>query len=265
MPITSKDNLQVKEARMLKNAKNRKEHGLFLAEGPHLVGELFRANLRLERIFVDYEAQSREIHGLIQQAHSLQVPVVEVTSQVFRTLCETEQPQGILAVVRVKTEMDLPKQTLQEKTMVLIADRIQDPGNLGTLLRTAWGFGVDLCIVTPGTVDPYNAKVLRASMGGVFHLPIVQAEPSRVLSWAKEENIQLFAGDPLGANDLHRVCFPMRAGIIVGNEGAGLSQLWEESPHLQKLFIPMPGYAESLNVTIAASIMLYEASGQIKC
>lgn len=262
MPIISKDNLIVKEARQLKITKNRKATGNFLAEGPHLVGELLRSDFRIERIFIDVDHCNNEHVQLTQQAIERSIPIVELAKPVFKTLCETENPQGILAVAQMKAVSGLPDFS-SEKWLVLIADRIQDPGNLGTLFRTAWGFGVNLCIKTPGTVDIYNAKVMRSSMGGIFHLPVVQAEPEEIRIWAEKQRLTLFAGDPSDRNDLHQVRFPNRTGIIVGNEGSGLSQDWIASESLRRIYIPMPGQADSLNVTIAASIILYEASGQI--
>lgn len=265
MQITSKDNPVVKEARQLKTAKARRETGLFIAEGPHLVGELLRSDFRIKRVFTIDKYENPEIKNLLHLSTNRNIPVFELSEAVYKTLCETEQPQGILAVACCQDSPKLPAIPPNEKAIVLVADRIQDPGNMGTLIRTAWGFGVKLCIMTPGSVDPFNAKVLRSSMGGVFHLPILHAEINEILTWAEEQRMTLYAGDPSDRHDLRHVSFAARTGIIVGNEGAGLSNGWEASKNMQKIYIPMPGQAESLNVTIAASIMLYEASSQIIC
>ena len=257
MEITSTKNPLVKECRRLKETKWRRENGKFLAEGPHLIKELFDSSLQIEQILISADKLRNDSRALCQEASKLRIPITEMSDEVFRTLCETENPQGILAIA-IKTETKLSIKVDSNRFVVLIGDRIQDPGNLGSLIRTAWGFGVNLSIFTPGTVDIYNPKVLRTSMGGVFHLPSVCASYDEIISWASTNEVSLFAGKVDAEEVLFKTVFPEKIGFVVGNEGAGISSEWEKANNIKYVRIPMPGKAESLNVSMAAGIMMYE-------
>jgi TrmH family RNA methyltransferase len=260
--ITSKDNAIVKDARRLKEAKARKETGLFLAEGAHLVKELIASPLKIVRIFVSGEGLRREESEILNALIQTGLSVVEVSGAVLKSLSETETPQGILAVAEESRNSILPKLHPNQPFQGLILDRIQDPGNLGTLIRTAWGFGIDACVLIPGTADPYSGKVLRSSMGGTFHLPIITAPVADVIKWAVENEVVLYGGDMRAERRVDQASYAKRLGILVGNEGAGLSPEWYPSGQTQMVNIPMPGGAESLNVAVAASIMMYEVYRQ---
>lgn len=258
--ITSKENPLVKETRRLNDSKVRRETGLFIAEGPHLVRELYASNYSIRQLLIDGESITGEMAGLAQIARERNISVAELSSSLMRSISDTEAPQGIAAIVERGLLSKLPPVPSGQPFQALIIDRVQDPGNLGTLLRTAWGFGVDLCVLTPGTADVMNGKAIRSSMGGIFHLPIVYEEPKSVIEWADQNELALFAGDAKAEMSIVEAEFPERLGLIVGNEGAGLSPVWNESKQVSLIGIPMPGRAESLNVAVAAAIMLYEVN-----
>lgn len=262
--ITSKDNAFVKATRRLKETKARKETGLFLAEGSHLVKELIASNLPIMRIFASGEGLRQEETEILHTAVSKGITVIEVGLPVLKSLSETETPQGILAVGKMRQDR-LPKLHAEahQPFRVLIVDKVQDPGNLGTLIRTAWGFAFNACLITPGSVDPYSGKVLRSSMGGTFHLPIITASVTEILNWAEENGLVLYGGDARAKRRIDQTSYPKRLGLLVGNEGAGLSGEWYQSGRVQMVGIPMPGGAESLNVAVAASIMIYEVYRQL--
>lgn len=262
MQITSKNNSLVKELRLLKTTKGRRESGLFLVEGPHLVAELFSCGHEVLKLLVGIQHNSAEIGALVETACREKIPVYELSEQVMRDLSDTEQPQGILSVVRQSLNPNLPDTPVGENYLALVIDRVQDPGNLGVLVRTAWAFGARLCVMTPGTVDLYNPKAIRATMGGLFHLATAIASPEEIMTWAQKNGVILFAGDPRAAAPLYRKLFPEKTGLIVGNEGNGLSAAWEGGDMVEYVSIPLPGQAESLNVSTAAAIMFYEVVRQ---
>ncbi|HHZ19130.1 MAG TPA: RNA methyltransferase [Firmicutes bacterium] len=262
MQITSKSNPLVKELRRLKTGKGRRESGLFLVEGPHLVAELLSSAHEIVRILVGSNNPRTEIQRLAAAASRQGIPVTELSEIVLRDLSDTEQPQGILAVVKQKNNQSIPTVPASDDYLALVIDGVQDPGNLGVLIRTAWAFGAKLCLLTPGTVDRYNPKAVRATMGGIFHLETTVAAPEAIMTWAAENGVALFAGDPRATVSLYENVFPRKASIIVGNEGSGLSGAWKVSHLVKYLSIPLPGQAESLNVSTAAAIILYEAVRQ---
>ena len=171
----------------------------------------------------------------------------------LRELCSTEEPQGVVAVVRMN-EVDLNK----EGSFYILCDKVQDPGNLGTIIRTAHAAGVDGVILTKGTVDIYNEKTIRSTMGSMFYIPIILEDSDFTITKSLiNKGFSLLATSLEGNKDFFKEDLSGKIIISVGNEGNGVS---EEVYSLsdKKVKIPMPGGAESLNVAIATSIVIYE-------
>ena len=257
--ITSTSNYLVKAATSLHQKKGRQEQGLFLAEGIHLVQEALRAKAEIRHFFWSAKLLLSDDGRKLLAALNESYQGYEVNEAVLAKLAETENPQGILAVVAIPPVVDLD---LSGTKLGLILDRLQDPGNLGTIIRTAWAVGVDCLLLTAGTADPYQGKVVRASQGGVFFQRIYQQlEPELITTSAAKAGIQLVAGDSQAAE----VCFECDLEpptlLLLGNEGQGLGAEWYKYP-LKRVNIPQPGQAESLNVSIAAAILLYEVVRQ---
>jgi TrmH family RNA methyltransferase len=254
--------------RDLQRRKARGRRGLALVEGVRLVEEVLAARLPIKGAVISASFQ-RTARGkeLVAQLEGHACPVEEVSERTFGQLADTETPQGIVAVVeprRWKPEQ-LP---LGPRSVLLVVDGVQDPGNVGTLLRTAHALGATATIVLRGTADVLGPKALRAAMGATFRHPFVTLEDAPFISWARANNVTLWAaaadGVPLhlalskrGAREGGRGAGDGPIAVIVGNEGAGIRpQL--NAVSAQRVAIPLAQGAESLNVAVAAGILLYE-------
>jgi|CZCB01.1.fsa_nt_gi TrmH family RNA methyltransferase len=260
--IQSRQNALIKERIKLQQKKYRQKTGLFLVEGLRLVEEALAAG-SLAEVFVDESAGDTD-RGLklLQQSGQRAVACYQVKREILRALAETESPQGMVGVAR-QTRVDLTALPL-EHGLLLILDGIQDPGNLGTIWRTAWGAGVDGIFCLPGTVDPYNSKTVRATMGGIFHVPVLAGPEitwSMLRHWCAERDYQLVAGD-LGARKKHyEVAFRERVALVIGNEAQGLLTV-PVADLDERVKIPLQKGAESLNAAVACGILLYEVIRQ---
>lgn len=240
MKIESADNKFLKLIKSLQKRKFRKEHNLFVTEGEKLTRE---ALLKYE---AEYVLVSEKYLGEFENA-------IIVKDSLFDSLCDTTTPQGVLGVFKIPQ----PIIDLDATGIVVALEDVQDPGNVGTIIRTADAFGVAGIILSEGCADLYSPKVLRSAMGSVFHLPIVRKQCFvDELARFKEKGFKLIAGDlkgqAVGGKEEKSV-------LIVGNEGNGLSiEVREICDELWK--IEMAGEAESLNVSIATGILLYSMS-----
>ena len=241
--ITSVKNQQIKKWAKLKQRKYRKEQGCFIVEGEHLVEEALKSNWEIEVIVVEA--------GFVPNFDLSNHTVEYVSDHVFSYLAQTKSPQGILAIVSVKTVTDYAKKRL------LLLDAVQDPGNLGTMIRTADAAGFDAVILGEGTVDLYNDKVIRASQGSIFHIPIIETSLENAIDHLKALGVRICASTLEQAVPVQTIDWPEQVGLIVGNEGSGVSQSLIEKSDLL-VHIPIYGKAESLNVSIAAGIMMYQ-------
>ncbi|MFC2948606.1 TrmH family RNA methyltransferase [Virgibacillus sediminis] len=240
--ITSTKNEKVKEWRKLHRRKGRTSSETFLVEGHHLVEEAWKSRWPVKEVIV---ADGTEVPDWVRE-----FTVESVSTDVFQYLSQTESPQGIAAVVQM-----MPGDQWQGNFLLLI-DSIQDPGNLGTIIRTADAAGVDTIVLGKGTVDLFNDKVLRSTQGSVFHVPVVHADLRELLPHLQGEGFQVLATGLENAVDFKEVQVRKKTAIILGNEGAGvgdeLLQLADQTVH-----IPIYGQAESLNVSVAAGILMY--------
>lgn len=255
--ITSTDNSRIKEARSLQRKRQRLAAGRCLLEGLRLVEDAWRAGSRPDRVFFVPEAATAN-PSLAQLAADFTAAGVEIlacTPQVFQTLADTVTPQGIAAVVPMP---DLPPPPLPG--LVLVLDGIGDPGNAGTLLRTAAAAGVGLVIFAPQTVDAFNPKVLRAGMGAHFRLPLRTCEDWDAVKAHLHPAWPIYVADAQAELTYDQVNWTHPAVLILGSEAAG------PSPAARRLgrpiAIPMAGGTESLNAAIAGAVILFEAARQ---
>lgn len=250
--IESKDNSLFKETKKLKERKGRTRSSKYLIEGYRLVQEAFKANLPIDYLFIsDIESDSKVEEYLGQYIEG--VKSYRLRDDLLKELCFTEKPQGIVAVVNMRV-IDLNT----EGEFYLLCDKVQDPGNLGTIIRTAHAAGVDGIILTKGTVDVYNEKTIRATMGSLFYIPIIiDDENNTITKKLIDKGFSLLSTSLEGDKDFFEEDLTGKVIISVGNEGNGVSnEIYDLSD--KKVKIPMPGGAESLNVAIATSIILYE-------
>jgi TrmH family RNA methyltransferase len=257
--ITSTANQFVKVAASLHHKKGRLEHGLFLAEGLHLVAEALRAKADIRQYFwTDKLNACTEGKALLRRLAET-AEGLKVSEPVMTKLAETETSQGIVALVALPDE---PLFNPTDAKLGLVLDGLQDPGNVGTIIRTAWAAGLDCLLFTKGTADPYQGKVVRATMGGLFHQRIYgNLSPKIIAEAARRAGLQIIAGALAADCSCFAVDLTVPTLVLVGNEGQGIAPEWDEFG-VRKVFIPQPGKAESLNVAVAAGILVYEALRQ---
>lgn len=237
MVITSKDNKRIKEIRKLLTKKGRTKAQQFLIEGEHLIEEAIQFGAHIEEIFV-----------LETDTFNFDLKTTVVTKDVMSSLSKLVTPPGIIAVVRMETKSI-------ESDRVLAIDGIQDPGNLGTLIRTADAFNFKRILIGKNTVDPYSDKVLRSSQGSHFHVSLEDVDLIEVM---QNFNGTILTTD-LSGESLTNIVMDDKVMIILGNEGQGVSQEVLEHANY-KVKIDMPGDAESLNVAVAGGILMHQYS-----
>jgi len=252
-----RSNLQ-STVRDLQRRKARGRRGLAVVEGVRLVEEALAAGLEFRGALVSPElARTTRGQALAAELASHAIAVEAVGSRAFGALAGTDTPQGILAIVqpRVWAPTDIAGGPM------LVVDGVQDPGNVGTLIRTAHALGASASLLLRGTADPMNPKALRAAMGATFRHPVVQLDDAPFIAWAREHGITLWAaaadGVPLDRAIDSKTARKELIAVIVGNEGAGIRPQLNEIA-AQRVAIPLARGAESLNVAVAAGILLYE-------
>jgi RNA methyltransferase, TrmH family len=242
--IESIQNPKVKQWKKLLTKKERDKSGTFLVEGFHLVEEALKQSDSVMEIIVSDKT------GLPPRWDSREIPVTIVTEEISNSLSDTEAPQGIYAVCR-QVQIEVP----DAKTYLLI-DAVQDPGNLGTMIRTADAAGIDAVVVGKGSVDVYNSKVLRSAQGSHFHLPIISGDLHEWIEKLSGKNISVYGTALEGASAYTDISTGEFYALLVGNEGNGVSkELLAKTD--ANLYIPIYGKSESLNVAVATGILLY--------
>ena len=242
-------------ARDLKRRKARERQGLFVAEGVRTVEELLASPLNLRGVLASDQLE-RTTRGaaLLAEVQARGLEVLRVSDSDFDSAADTEQSQGVLAIAE-QPERPLTSISLKDGDRLLVLDGIQDPGNVGTLLRSASALGVMASIVLPGTVDPWNAKVVRSAVGLQFTHPPVLCNTTELLPFLREQGCSL-VGAAADGEDLSRYAAPRRLALAVGNEGQGLSDDLRAACD-GFVAIPMADGAESLNVAVAAGILMH--------
>jgi len=249
--ISSRANSRVKQLRAALSGNPRLSAGLVAIEGDNLLAEALRSRLALKTIFVN---ERRNVPNGIPPM----VEVLRLTDDVFASAAGTRSPQGIAALA--EPPISSITDALRRTPLILIAAGLQDPGNLGTLVRSAEAFGATGVLTTPGTVSVWNQKALRASAGSVFRVPVVDTSTADVEA-LKARGVKLLAAVGSGGTIAQEIDFTGPCALMIGNEGSGLSNEWIELADAQ-VTVPCPGPVESLNAAIAGSLLLYEASRQ---
>lgn len=242
----------------LKTRSGREKHGAFVVEGVRVAEEALAAGVDLKFAVVSHSLEDSKRGRALLTALTARTPVQRLKT--LRDIAETETPQGVVLVANIP-QTNLDDVVLKDRALVLLLDAIQDPGNLGTLIRSADAFAGAAVIALPGTVDYWNSKVIRAAAGAAFHLPLIEAEDADAFAWLKKNGFEICGADMHG-EDVAAATLPSRVALVVGNEGGGLREDTREKL-TRILAIPMPGNAESLNVGVAAGILLYELSKKI--
>jgi len=245
-------------ARRLRQRKAREEEGLFVAEGLRAAEELLGSSVEVRGVLVGAQLRvDPRAADLLALAASRRVVVEDVDAREFESAASTESPQGVLAVAVV------PANSLSNlgppaigPLRLLVLDGVQDPGNVGTMLRTAAAFGVAATIALPGTVDLWNAKVVRSGMGAHYHHLCLSGTWDELDTFRRTHAVSLWAADGAG-EPLDATIAPERLALVVGNEGGGLSSMTRTRAD-RTVALPLSSAVESLNVAVATGILLYE-------
>lgn len=261
--ITSVQNPLIKRLHALLDRKGREEAGSFLIEGAHLVEEALHSGAEITTLLYDSEREWDAGCRRALENSGQQIQVIAANAAVLAKLSETKSPQGIVAVVKKSRHSweEWLKNQLQscEDILLLYLDEIQDPGNLGTILRTAEAAGVNGVVLGKGSVDLYNGKVVRATMGALFRMPVfTRPLPQTAEEWKVQGGRVFISSLSERSRSYDEVDYRGKTAIVIGNEGRGVSREMIELADLQ-VHIPIYGQAESLNAAVAAGLFMYEA------
>ena len=254
--ITSTSNPQVKRLLQLqKKSKARNEEGVFVVEGLRMFVEVPKE--RVEKVYVSETLYNKKK----QELNWKEFPLEILSDSVFKHVSDTQTPQGVLCIVKQKKyELDVLLNI--EKAHFMVLDNLQDPGNLGTIVRTAEGAGVDAVFMSKDCVDIYNPKTIRSTMGSIYRIPTIYIEDTvKLLELFKEKGIKSYAAHLDGKNSYDKEDYRTGTAILIGNEGNGLR---DEVANKADIWvrIPMEGQVESLNAAIAASVLMFEVARQ---
>ena len=255
MELTGLQNPVVKAAAELKQKKYRTQNGLYLAEGLRTAEEAV-AYKAVETLFYVATDDNRTMR-LLEDAAMQNIKLVCVNENVMKKIADTETPQGTIAVCKMRQ----PKleNLLASGKMLLVLDRVGDPGNIGTMLRTADAAGIGGLVLLKGCADIYAPKTVRSSMGSLFHIPVLSGvSEQEFVSAAKKAGYDLLVTCLDGADNLYKADLSGRIAFVMGNEAGGVSETLLEKAD-KRVYIPMAGRAESLNVAMAAGIVMFEA------
>lgn len=246
-------------ARDLRRRKARERQQLFVAEGVRTVEELARSSLVIRGVLAAPQLEETPRGtALLAELGARGIAAERVDHREFASAAETESPQGVLAVAEVP-DRSLGPLASRASLRVLVLDAVQDPGNVGTIVRTAAALGADATVALPGTVDLWNAKVVRSGMGAHFHHLCLAGTWDDLDTFRRQVPFDLWAADATGEPLSHSTAAPARVAVVVGNEGGGLSPAVRERA-TKLVAIPIAQPVDSLNVAVAAGILLHELS-----
>lgn len=252
--ITSKDNELIKHIRKLKDKKYRDEYNEYVVEGIKIVEEAVKENVKIKQIIICNDTtKTYEIptHIMLEIA---KYECIYVTDKIFNLITQVTNPQGIMAIIEKNSKENEIDYT---QDIILALDDVQDPGNLGTILRTADSIGLNQIVVSKGTADAFNSKVVRSTMGAIFRIKIVETENLiQSIKEMKKHHFKLMVTSLQTENSIYDINFNKKI-IVIGNEANGVSKEIQDMAD-EKAKIPMFGRTESLNASVAAGIVMYE-------
>lgn len=252
--ITSKDNEIIKHIRKLKEKKYRDEYNEYVIEGIKIVEEAIKENVKIKQVIVCNDTtKTYEIptHIMLEIA---KYDCIYVTDKIFNLITQVTNPQGIMAIIEKNNENN---EIDYSQDIIVVLDDVQDPGNLGTILRTVDSIGLNQIIFSKGTADAYNSKVVRSTMGAIFRIKIIEKEDLiKTIKDIRKHHFKLLVTSLQTENSIYDIDFYKKI-IVIGNEANGVSKEIQEIAD-EKVKIPMLGRTESLNASVAAGIVMYE-------
>lgn len=252
--ITSKDNSLIKHIKKLKEKKYRNEYNEYIVEGAKIISEAIKEKAKIKQIIICDGCEKDELIERHLKYELAKYECIYVPQNIFKMLTDVENPQGVLAVVEKSNE----KNNINGREDIIIAlDDVQDPGNVGTILRTIDSVGLKQVLVSKGTADIYNSKVIRSTMGAIFRVNVIECEDlKQTLKDLKEKDYKITVTALDAKKTIYDIDYKKRI-IVVGNEANGVSKNIQKLAN-DKIIIPMLGNTESLNVSIATGVVLYE-------
>ena len=252
--ITSKDNELIKHIRKLKDKKYRDESNEYVVEGVKLVEEAVKENAKIKQIIVCEDTTRKyEIptHIMLEIA---KYECISVSDKIFNIITQVTNPQGIMAIIEKNAQNAKIDYT---QDIIVVLDDVQDPGNLGTILRTVDSIGLNQIIVSKGTADAFNSKVVRSTMGAIFRIKIIEVENlAQAIKEMRKHHFKLMVTSLQTKNSIYDIDFYKKI-IVIGNEANGVSKEIQDMAD-EKAKIPMLGRTESLNASVAAGVVMYE-------
>ena len=260
IPIASPRNPLIRKiVRLDRDPEARQEEGLYLLWGWKIVEEALRESGRVERLLVGSRlARQAAGRALLRRALRDSLPLSVAEEGILEEAVAGAGDQGVLALVRMRRASPAEMAGDRRDPLLLVADRIQDPGNLGTLVRLGEAVGIAGLVVVPGTVDPYHTRAARASAGSILRVPVGRVSGAEEFAaWCRSRRLRIAATLPDGGTPCQKADLRGGMALVVGNEGEGVSRAWIEAADL-RLTVPLEETVQSLNVTLAAAMLLYE-------
>ncbi len=260
--ITSLTNLKVKHVVQLRSRKQRIEDGLTIVEGLREVARAFEGGVTFHALYICREliSESETVDVFIKELDNCKIPVYETTQSVFSKISYGDRSEGILAVCAPKTQ-SFKDLSSKASPLFVVVECVEKPGNLGAILRTCDGAGVDGVIICDGKTDIYNPNAIRASLGTIFSVSVVAGSKEETVEFLRSKNIKICAALPQAKTVYTDAPLTGALAIVVGSEKDGLTDFWGQQADL-KVKIPMCGQADSLNVSASTAILLYETIRQ---
>jgi len=259
--ITSVQNQRVKDAAKLRDRRQRAKQGRTLIDGVREIARAIDAGIELDEVFIcEPRARGEECEAVVRRACKSAAHAWQVTPEVFEKLAFGDRAEGVVAVA-IPRRLGLADLNVQSDALVAVLDRIEKPGNVGAILRTADGAGVSAVIVTDPASDLYNPNCIRASLGTLFTLQVCESTAADAIAWLSHRDFQILAARVDAEKSYTDVDYHPATAIVLGSEADGLSAAWSD-PRVTGIKLPMQGAADSLNVAATAAVLFYEALRQ---
>ena len=259
--ITSRQNVRVKEAAKLRLARQRQQQGRFVIDGARELLRAISSGIEIVEAFICEsrcrDDETRQAARAVSESHAV---VATVTEEVFEKLCFGERTDGVLAIARTPVRT-LAQFTLPAAPLVAVIEGVEKPGNVGAILRSADGAGVDAVVIADPRTDLFNPNAIRASLGTIFAPNVCTATSAETQAWLRSHNIPAFAARPDATQLYSEVDYRGGAAIVLGSEADGLTAAWSGEA-VTPIGLPMRGIADSLNVSATAAVLFYEAQRQ---
>jgi RNA methyltransferase, TrmH family len=259
--ITSPQNPRVKDAVRLRDRRHREKQGRILIDGARELSRAIRAGVSMIEVFVcESFCKSEEAAALLEQLEACGGEVLHVAEPVFEKLAFGHREEGVLGVAEMP-HPTLESLKLPENPLVAVLEGVEKPGNVGAVLRSADAAGVSAVVVADARTDLFNPNAIRASLGTIFTMPVCDATSSEVLAWLRQRNFKILAARVDGSVPYTEINLRGPAAFVLGSEAEGLTSAWTAAD-IQAIRLPMLGVADSLNVSVTAAVLFYEAARQ---